>query len=148
MCTKSLKTYLVRTQVLNDKQGEYNTQMNKMTIILPRKLLEPNSQRSHSYLDSLISLATTLIHEAFHALEHHQNSRVFMDAFRNLSDLKIIHYEILNISQALVSVDLKDSYPYDSSDNGFKGHSIAEICEMKGQYSEDYYHQMELKYTT
>ena len=32
--------YLVRTQVLNDKQVEYNTQMNKMTIILPRNLLE------------------------------------------------------------------------------------------------------------
>ena len=72
-----------------------------------------------------------------------------MDAFRNLSELKFIHYEILNASQALVSVDLKDSsYLYDSADNGFKGHSIAEICEMKGQYSEDYYHQMELKYTT
>ena len=61
-----------------------------------------------------------------------------MDAFRNLSELKIIHYEILNISQALVSVDLKDPYPYDSTDNGFKGHSIAEICEMEGQYSKDY----------
>ena len=32
--------YLVRTQVLNDKQGEYNTQMNKMAI-MPRRLLEP-----------------------------------------------------------------------------------------------------------